>query len=651
MTPNAKRNSPDAPDGTQSSMLSGLDPLGLMEGVLGGQSTDWEPPSARELESCFPGYTGFQYIDRGGMGAVYAATQVSLERRVAVKILPPDMGADTVFVDSFHREARMLAMLQHPHIVAIYDFGCNAAGHLFIVMEYVDGYSLLDVSRKARPSVPVALEIICQTCEALQFAHDRGVVHRDIKPSNILIDERGKVRVADFGLAKTALQESGSTTAKTQGAFLAGTPAYAAPEQRRATNSMDHRADIFSLGVTFYEMLTGYLPVGVFEPPSRKVGSPPALDKIISKALRESPEDRYQKAEEMRKEIRKVADRLAKPIIQHAISERPIVSMMTTVIVTSGLIFMFGEINTILERSASAAASRRITFPEGIVSLDDTFSLLVDRVSWDIARERIQADPYLELASLHSAEEIASVCRLLTERGIRQPVWTGGWQTDASASFEWTDGTPFDFEDWMPHAVSPPVVITEIQAKNQKTLTSADGTTPDWIELYNPGTQPVDLSGWQLRHRKEDRVVAGWLLQDESDEKLIIQPGEYKIVTCYPTQQVGGWHIGFQLEAQGGRLFWLDPRGNFIQYFDRDWPRFPADAALISDKKGMKWGWTSQPTPGAPNPMLETLADIAAEPPAPAATAITLLPAFEGRWSTERIQRALPALLRRKVQP
>jgi len=622
-----------------------------MEGVLGGRATDWEPPLAEELEPCFPGYTEFAFIDRGGMGAVYSATQVSLGRRVAVKILPPDLGADAVFVESFHREARLLARLQHAHIVAIYDFGCNDSGHLFIVMEYVNGSSLLDMSKTKRLKVAETLEIISQTCKAMQFAHDRGVVHRDIKPSNILIDERGKVRVADFGLAKFIHQEAFTTSAKTQGTFLAGTPVYAAPEQRRQGGAIDHRADIFSLGVTFYEMLTGHLPVGVFDPPSKKVGAPPALDKIIAKALRESPDDRFRRAEDMGKEVRKVGERLAKPIIQHTISQRPIVSMMSTVIVTSGLIFLFGEINEILERSTRASASRSIELSGAIVRLDDTFSVLADRVTWDQARERVQENPAFELASLHSAEELARVTALLLDKGVRQPLWTGGWQADATAPFEWTDGTPFDFEAWMPVAKSPPVIITEIQAKNQKTMTTAAGVTPDWIELHNPGTQPVDLTGWQLRHRVEGRIGVGWLFQGDSDHDMILQPGEYRVVTCYPTEEVGGWQINFQLEAQGGRLTWLDPRGNLIQSFDRDWAEFPADAALFSDTKGMKWSWTSRPTPGGPNPPLEGLVDVSVEPPVPGAAIITLLPAFEGRWALERLRRSLPALLRNKKQP
>ncbi|HEY1082891.1 MAG TPA: serine/threonine-protein kinase, partial [Prosthecobacter sp.] len=231
---------------TPSKRLGGLNPLGLLDGVLAGQSGDWEPPEASELEPLFPGYKDFEFIDRGGMGAVYSATQTSLERRVAIKILPPEVGQDVAFVDRFHQEARLLARLQHPHIVTIYDFGRNASGHLFIVMEYVEGTSLLDVMKVDRLTLTRVLEVTLQVCEALQFAHDHGVVHRDIKPTNILLDVWGRVRVADFGLAKLALP-SHKTTVRTSTSRLMGTPGYASPEQRRGESKVDHRADIFSL--------------------------------------------------------------------------------------------------------------------------------------------------------------------------------------------------------------------------------------------------------------------------------------------------------------------------------------------------------------------------------------------------------------------
>nr|AAX07526.1 cyclin-dependent kinase-activating kinase [Prosthecobacter dejongeii] len=239
----------------------------------------------------------------------------------------------------------MLARLQHPHIVAIYDFGRNASGHLFIVMEYVEGTSLLDLMKKQPLSLSKTLEVITQVCEALQFAHDHGVIHRDIKPTNILLDVRGRVRVADFGLAKLSATSQQATTQSRTGMVM-GTPGYAAPEQRRAEANLDHRADIFSTGVTLYELLTGHLPVGVFEPPSKKSDAPALLDKVVTRALRERPADRYQRASDMQAAIRTVVQRLEQPLMQRAIAKRPIVSMMTSVIVGAGLIYLLDALNT-----------------------------------------------------------------------------------------------------------------------------------------------------------------------------------------------------------------------------------------------------------------------------------------------------------------
>lgn len=634
--------------------LDGLNPLGLMEGVLGGQSTDWEPPMAAELESCFPGYSGFEYLDRGGMGAVYSAVQTSLERRVAVKILPPDLGADQAFVESFHREARLLARLQHPHIVAVYDFGRNDLGHLFIVMEFVEGTSLLHVMKQGRLPVARALEIIAQVCDALQFAHDHGVVHRDIKPTNILIDVRGRVRVADFGLARHVMKEA-MTTSQSRTSMVMGTPVYAAPEQRRPNQQFDHRADIFSVGVTFYEMLTGHVPVGVFEAPSKKAGTPAALDKIITRCLRESPDDRFQKAADMRAAVEKTAARLGQPMIQHTIAKRPIISMMTTVIVTSGLIFLFGELNTMLQKQKHRIpllplADATAISAAPLIPLDDTFMLVGARMSWEEAQQHLQHRPDLELASFHSAEEVARVTRQVRDRGIRSPLWTGGYQVEARGKFLWADGTPFDFVAWMPYAEAPPVVVTEVQAKNRTTLRTPAGDTPDWVEIFNPGTVPVDLTGWQLRHFVGSKLAAGRLggASAPRSANLIIGPGEYRVITCYDIKDDTGLHFNFQLEAQGGRIEWADPRGIVVQSFDRSWSSFPPDASVVSDAEGMKWSWSSSPTPGAPNVATGRVLELSAMPKPAEPMAIFMLPEFDGRWSMEQPKRMGLPLVRKK---
>lgn len=633
------------------SSLVNLNPLGLIDGVLGGQSTDWEPPMAADLESCFPGYTGFQYIDRGGMGAVYSATQTSLERRVAIKILPPDLGADPVFVDSFHREARLLGRLQHPHIVAVYDFGCNDLGHLFIVMEFVEGTSLLDIMKKEKLPVSRVLEIIAQVCDALQFAHDHGVVHRDIKPTNILMDVRGGVRVADFGLARHMVAE-GTTASHTRSSLVMGTPAYAAPEQRHQARSLDHRADIYSVGVMLYEMLTGHFPVGVFEPPSKKAGAPAALDKIITRSLRESPDERYQKTADLRAAVEKTAARLKQPVIQHTIASRPIISMMTTVIVTAGLIYLFGELNVMLQKNKLVPHHPREEVSGDFIPLDDTFVLVSSRMSWPAAQKMLENQPDLELASFHSMEEVKRVVHLLKDRGIRSPLWTGGRQTEPGGKFSWSDGTPFDFEAWMPAATPPPLVITEVQARNKLTLRTATGDTPDWIEVFNPGSQPVDLTGWQLRHFVGSYAKTGRLGEGHSGstQQMMIGPGEYRVLYCYDLEDESGPHFDFQLEAQGGRILWADPRGNVIQSFDRSWGEFPQDASIIADPSGMKWSWSTKPTPGAPNAPGRRELKLSVAPMAKEALFVTMLPEFDGRWCMDMPRRNALPIVRKKAR-
>lgn len=644
---------PDAGDNSRtqarSSVLQGLNPVGLMEGVLGGQATDWEPPLAEELESFFPGYTDFRFIDRGGMGAVYSAMQNSLERRVAVKILPPDLGKDALFVDGFHREARLLARLQHPNIVAVYDFGRNALGHLFIVMEYVHGTSLFEILKQEQLPLPRVLEIIAQVCEGLQFAHDHGVIHRDIKPTNILIDGRNSVRVADFGLAKLVKAES-TTTAQTRSSLIMGTPVYAAPEQRRPNATVDHRVDIFSVGVTLYEMITGHFPVGVFEPPSKKAGSPPALDKIITKALRESPADRYQNAAELKKAIKQASDRITQPAIQRTIVKRPIISMMTTVIVTTGFIYLFDEVNKqVLQKMRPAEAPLLQTV--AVVPLNSTFSLLNGRMTWLQAQAQVKNMPDVELASLHSASELAELSQLFDEHGIHSDVWTGGTQAEPGDPFAWSDRSRWDFEAWMPAAAEPPVVVTEVQPKNGGTLRTTRGDTPDWIEVHNPSSQPVDLTGWKLIHFKdrqlfEDRLGANL---KPGVAGLVLAPGEYRVIFCSAISEddTSPLQFHFRLEAEHGRIGWADPRGRLIQMFSAAWNNFPTDTSITSDPGGQTWGVSTKPSPGQPNPPPARPLKLSSTPK-PERLAVMLLPQFGGRWTTSPLDRMALPLIRHK---
>ncbi len=251
------------------------------------------PPDPASLAAHFPQLEILELLGCGGMGAVYKARQPRLDRLVALKIIRPESADSPAFAERFNREARMLARLSHPQIVAVYDFGevhvsdratsSQPRPLYFFLMEYVDGPNLRQLMQTGELSPQQALAIVPQICEALQFAHDEGVVHRDIKPENILLDTRGRVKIADFGLAKLAGRSPEEFTL-TGTHEVMGTPRYMAPEQMEGSHAVDHRADIFSLGVVFYEMLTGEVPAGHFEPPSKKVEIDVRLDEVVLRA-------------------------------------------------------------------------------------------------------------------------------------------------------------------------------------------------------------------------------------------------------------------------------------------------------------------------------------------------------------------------------
>jgi serine/threonine protein kinase len=268
-------------------------------------SAPFQPPSVDEVAKLFPQLEILAFIGKGGMGAVYKARQPELDRLVALKVLPPQAAGGAGFAERFNREARALAKLNHPNIVAVHEFG-QAGGSPFFIMEFVDGLTLRQLEQAGRLTPEEALRIVPQICEALQFAHDEGIVHRDIKPENILIDKKGRVKIADFGIAKIIGGGEGwSGMTGTRQAM--GTPHYMAPEQLEKPQTVDHRADIFSLGVVFYEMLTGQLPLGRFAPPSKKVEIDARLDEVVLRSLEREPELRYQQAGEVKTEIDTIA--------------------------------------------------------------------------------------------------------------------------------------------------------------------------------------------------------------------------------------------------------------------------------------------------------------------------------------------------------
>ena len=271
-----------------------------------GVGSEMEKPL--EAGTMFHGLEIVQILGRGGMGVVYKARQPQLDRHVALKVLPRAMAADPEFAQRFMREARALASLQHPNIVAIHDFG-KEGDQYFFVMEYVDGTNLRAIMREGKLTADEALRVIPPLCDALFFAHQEGVVHRDIKPENVLLDKKGRVKVADFGLAKMLGGEATVLQNMTQSNVVMGTPHYMAPEQLENAKHVDHRADIYSLGVMLYEMLTGELPIGRFEAPSKRVQVDVRLDEIVLRTLEKSPEKRYQSMSEVSKEISRLTDK------------------------------------------------------------------------------------------------------------------------------------------------------------------------------------------------------------------------------------------------------------------------------------------------------------------------------------------------------
>ena len=258
-----------------------------------------------EVAKLFPQFEILELLGHGGMGAVYKARQPALDRLVALKILPPQASGDSGFADRFTREARALAKLSHPNIVAVHEFG-QAGGLHYFVMEYVEGLNLRQLEQAGKLSPREALKIIPQICDALQFAHDEGIVHRDIKPENVMLDKKGRVKITDFGLAKILGLEP-EDLRLTGAKDVMGTPHYMAPEQVEHPQEVDHRADIYSLGVVFYEMLTGELPLGKFQPPSRKVQVDVRLDEVVLHALEKEPERRYQQASEVKSDVETIA--------------------------------------------------------------------------------------------------------------------------------------------------------------------------------------------------------------------------------------------------------------------------------------------------------------------------------------------------------
>ncbi len=291
------------------------------------------------------------------MGVVYRARQKSLDREVALKILAPERESDDRFRARFAREARTLARLNHPGVVAVYDFG-EASGIFYLVMEFVEGPNVRHLIREGALPVDEAIPLVLSVCEALDYAHDKGVVHRDIKPENLLLTRNGAVKVADFGIAEMMRGDTADAGAELGSVRLAGTPGYLAPELASAPDTVDHRADLYSLAVVLHELLTGKVAV---PPPGRS--SDPVLDPgvdsrlapVLGRALETHPANRYSTAGEMADALRGAVAPVAAPPAATAKTSgrRTAVALLVGLIVVLPLLAILSERLTVWPRDDS----------------------------------------------------------------------------------------------------------------------------------------------------------------------------------------------------------------------------------------------------------------------------------------------------------
>jgi serine/threonine-protein kinase len=262
-----------------------------------------------------------ELINEGGMGAVYRATHVLMDKTVAVKVLHPALAADDKIVARFSREARAASRISHPHALSVTDFGEDKGGVVFLVMEYLNGETLKEVIRKEGPMpLPRITEIIRQVCGALEAAHAEGVVHRDLKSDNIMLIDVGGgdwAKVLDFGIAKIT-EKVGQDPALTAPNLIIGTPQYMSPEQCSQAAEIDSRSDIYSLGVILYELLIGHVPFTgesptaimmkhLQEPPpsvlEERKDLPASVGRVVARAMAKRPDDRYQTVGELTEEF------------------------------------------------------------------------------------------------------------------------------------------------------------------------------------------------------------------------------------------------------------------------------------------------------------------------------------------------------------
>lgn len=269
---------------------------------MSNNATSFELLPAAEVERLLPAYSEISFLAQGGMAAVYRGVQTSLERPVAIKILPSEFGADEAFRLRFTAEAKAMAKLNHPNLVGIFDFG-QADDLLYLVMEFVEGQTLYEHAYGEKMEEVKALDLCYQVADGLAHAHEHGILHRDIKPANVLLDEHLHPKLGDFGLAEGEERAEGDE-------LVFGTPGYTSPEVMADPTAADEKSDSYAVGVMLYELLTTTIPSDPYQAPSQLAQSDPRIDSLIAKALQYDPAERHQSARELADDLQALSKKI-----------------------------------------------------------------------------------------------------------------------------------------------------------------------------------------------------------------------------------------------------------------------------------------------------------------------------------------------------
>ncbi len=373
--------SADSTPPPQPSRLQGLDlgrvmGLGLDDTQAASPRDALKVPTAEELASLLPEFEIQGIIGRGGMGAVYGAIQKALQRPVAIKVLPISLGDAPGFAARFRQEAQAMASLNHPNIVAVYDSGETIAGHSYYVMEMIPGMDLAQQLELGRLPTDTVVPLVAALCEALAFAHQRGVIHRDLKPSNILLTTDGIPKLADFGLA-LLMEKNLELSRLTMGGTTLGTLEYAAPEQLHHGH-ISPATDLYSLGALLYELLTGELPRGVFDPPSvRNPAVDPAFDGVVLRALQSDPERRFATATDFRQALLQAADRRQQQEIRDQHMRRKMARRARLTLVSVGIALLTGGTAIYAWQAKHEATERSLAASKAEAKTDDLMQFLL----------------------------------------------------------------------------------------------------------------------------------------------------------------------------------------------------------------------------------------------------------------------------------